>query len=264
MSVAQPNVGSPGPAMHNAGFAHLGLDFVYLAFEPTSLVKVFDAMRTLGIRGCSVSRPFKVEALALLDEVDETARDIGAVNTVVNDAGVLSGFNTDWTGVTRALDHHVDPTGLRVAVVGAGGAAQAAVYGLKRAGAAPVVFNRSVSRARAVADRFDVACGGSLADVTAAGPFDVLVNATSLGRLVEDVSPVDLSGVEGLSVVLDMSFAHRSTSLMDQARSLRLSAVHGADMLVEQGAVQFELYTGQQAPVEVMRSSLFDQLGLQV
>lgn len=260
MSIANPNHGTPSPGMHNAGFEALNLDFVYVAFEPENVATAISAIRALGIRGCSISKPFKQEAVQLVDHLDPIAAEIGAINTIVNDMGVLTGYNSDWIGCVASLESLVDVAGLKVALLGAGGAAAAAAFGLKRAGADVTIFNRTLERGSELATAQGVAFGGSLEDLASAGPFDVVVNATSIGRSDSDPAPVQLDAVEGVSVVMDMTFTTPATALLDQAKSLGLEIIHGIDMLVTQGAFQFELFTGQAAPRAAMRRRLESQL----
>lgn len=256
MSIANPNKGTPSPSMHNAGFEALGLDFVYVAFEPADITSAIGAMRALGLRGCSISKPFKQDAVALVDRLDSVAAEIGAINTVVNDGGLLTGYNSDWLGCVRSLETRLSVDGLRIAVLGAGGAAAAAVFGLRRTGATVTIFNRSESKGAALAEARDVAFGGPLAAVSQGATFDVLVNATSVGREVDDESPVDLTSVDGVRLVMDMTFTRPDTTLLSDARSAGIDAVHGMDMLVAQGAFQFELFTGVAAPQAAMRDRL--------
>lgn len=260
MSIANPNKGTPSPGMHNAGFEALGLDFVYVAFEPADIAAALAAMRALGVRGCSISKPFKQEAVALVDRLDPVAAEINAINTVVNDGGELVGYNSDWLGCVRSLEARTSVGGQRVAVLGAGGAAAAAVFGLRRAGAQVTIFNRTESRGAELADAQGVVFGGPLTAVGSGDGFDVLVNATSIGREDSDAAPVDIGSTTDLRVVMDMTFTRPATELLRAAQAKGVVAVHGMDMLVAQGSFQFELFTGVAAPQEAMS----DQLRLQL
>ncbi len=129
--------------MHTAAYRALGLDYVYVAFGTEDTEGAVAAMRALGLRGLGVTRPHKVRIIDYLDVIDDDARAIGAVNTVVNDDGRLTGHNVDWQGAFAALHEVIDPAGRRAAVVGAGGGARAIAYGLEREGALVTLFNRS-------------------------------------------------------------------------------------------------------------------------
>ncbi len=131
-----------GVAMHNAAYRALGLDYVYVAFGTEDTAGAAAAMRTLGLRGLGVTMPHKLRIAEYLDAMDDDARAIGAVNTVVNDAGRLTGYNVDWIGAVRAFREALDVSAARVAVIGAGGGARAIVYGLVREGAHVTLYNR--------------------------------------------------------------------------------------------------------------------------
>ncbi len=151
--VLHPAGHTRSPAMHNAAYAALGLDAVYTAFDvaPDALAAAIGGARLLGVRQLSVSIPHKVAVMELLDELDEIARRIGAVNTITNVDGRFVGWNTDWLGAVRALEREGDLAGTRAVVLGAGGTARATVYGLVERGARVVVLNRTPERARALA-----------------------------------------------------------------------------------------------------------------
>lgn len=262
-TLANPNKGSLAPGMHNAGFEAVGLNAVYVGFEPDvhDLASALLGMRALGLRGVSISKPFKVEAMSLVDEVDPIARRIGAVNIIVNDDGKLTGYNSDWQGSTRALEQVTNLAGRRVTVLGAGGAAQGVVFGLVEAGAEVVVYNRSVERGEALADTFGVTFGGNIEAASANSTgVEILVNATSLGRTPEEELDIPLDAFPQLEVVLDVSFVRPTTRFLNTALARGIEAVHGIDMLVEQGAVAFELFTGVKAPLSAMRSYLSSEI----
>ena len=179
------------PAMHAAAYAALGFDAVYLAFDvpPAGLEDAMRGARALGVRQLAISLPHKQAVMAHLDEVEPTARRIGAVNTVTRAGDALVGANTDWLGAVRALEPALPLRGARAVVLGAGGTARAVVFGLLERGARVRVLNRSPERARRLADELGAETAGTLGDL-AASPYDLLVNTTSVG-LREDASPVD-------------------------------------------------------------------------
>lgn len=246
------------PAMHNAAYAALGLDAVYLAFDvpPQRLAPAVAGWRALGGRQLSVSIPHKVAILDHLDALDATARRIGAVNTVVLRDGALCGTNTDWLGAVRALERETALAGARAVVLGAGGTARAVVFGLQERGARVTILNRTAENARELADAFG-GCGvGALADLRTT-PHDVLVNTTSVG-LRADTSPVDAAWISPGAVVLDAVYDPPRTRLLRDAEERGAKAVPGKWMLVHQAAAQLEAWSGREAPVAVMAAA-FDE-----
>jgi shikimate dehydrogenase len=255
---------SLSPAMHNAAFAELGLDWVYVACEvaPDAASAAFAGARALGFGGLSVTIPHKAAALAAVDEVTDVARAMGAVNTVVPlSDGRLRGDNTDGAGFLASLaDEGFDPAGRTCAVVGAGGAARAVVHALPGAGAAEVVV---VNRTRTKAD--DVAAlAGAIGRVGTAGDLaavDLVVNATPLGLNDSDALPFDTDLVGEGQLVVDLIPNPAMTPLMRAARDRGARVAGGLGMLVHQGALAFELWTGRPAPLGVMRAAALHALG---
>ncbi len=251
--VLHPAGHTRSPAIHNAAFRALGLDAVYLAFDvpPEALGAAIDGARALGIRQLAVSIPHKQAVMEHLDEVDATARSIGAVNTVTRaDDGRLLGANTDWLGVVRTLEERCSLEGAAAVVLGAGGTARASVYGLVARGARVTVLNRTESRATALADELGAAGSGPL-DALAELDHDVLVNTTSVG-LGEDVSPVPADALRPGSLVLDAVYDPERTRLLRDAEARGATPLSGRWMLLHQAAEQLRLWTGKQAPLDVM------------
>jgi shikimate dehydrogenase len=231
------------PAMHNAAYRALGIDAVYLAFdvpEPALGAAVAGA-RALGVRQLSVSLPHKVTIMSHLDELDETARCIGAANTAVLKQGRWLGSNTDWIGAVRALEHRVSLDGTRAVVLGAGGSARAVVYGLRRRGARVRVLNRTLSRATALAKALGAEAAGGLDEIGAA-PYDVLVNTTSVG-LASDASPIDPAAITPGSVVMDAVYQPEQTRLLRDAEARGARTISGKWMLVHQAVAQLTAWT---------------------
>jgi shikimate dehydrogenase len=252
---------SLGAAMHRAGYAALGLDYAYVPFECCDLAGALTGMRALGIRGFGVSMPFKVEILPLLDRVDPLAQQIGAVNTVVNDAGVLTGHNTDAFGAVEAFREARDPAGARVVVIGAGGAARAVAFGLMDAGASVHVVNRTPERAsslaRAMAARFGSdATSGGLDDLSHLEPFDAVVNASAAGMAEYGASPVPTAALRPALLVMDIVYEPVETELLARSRAAGATSVDGTRMLLHQARRQFELYTLEIAPLPEIDSAL--------
>lgn len=248
------------PAMHNAAFRALGLDAVYLAFDvpPEALADAVRGARALRIRQLAVSLPHKEAVMELLDEVEETARTIGAVNTVTLRGGRLVGSNTDWIGAVRALERETGLEGRRAVVLGAGGAARGVVFGLVRRGARVTVLNRTRSRAEALARSLGAAGAGPLEELPRL-EYDVLVQTTSVG-LRGDESPVPPAWIRPGAVVLDAVYDPPETRLLREARARGARIVPGKWMLVYQAAEQIRLWTGREPPVEVMARA-FDAAG---
>lgn len=249
-----------GVATHNAGYRALGLPYVYVAFAIERTEEAIQAMRYLGIRGFGVSMPHKMRVMQYLDRLDETTREIGAVNTVVNDDGCLTGYNTDWTGAVGALEEQISLEGKRAVVVGAGGAARAVVYGLVRRGCDVTLYNRTVDKGQALAEALGGRFGGDLGALEAAGDCDVLVNATSVGFYAPGDSVVPASILTEGKIVLDVVFMPPVSRLVREARARGCVAIPGTRMLVHQAAYQFQLYTGREAPLEAMEQALLDTI----
>ena len=251
---------SRSPAMHNAAFAALGIDAAYLAFDvlPEDLAAAIFGMRALGIRQLAISIPHKEAVLSLLDDVDETAQQIGAVNTVTRRGAKLVGSNTDWLGAVRAIESATELADTRAVVLGAGGAARAVVYGLRARGAKVTVLNRSQDRARQLCADLGAEAAGPISALENI-PHDILVNTTSVG-LAGDESPVDPSWISASAVVMDAVYEPPETRLLRDAASRGARTIPGKWMLVHQAAEQLREWTGLDAPVEVMAKA-FDAAG---
>jgi shikimate dehydrogenase len=252
-------IGSPvrhslSPALHNAGFAATGVDWVYTAFEvePGSAAAALDAMRVLGLGGMSVTMPHKESVAALVDELDPAAAALRSVNTVVPlGDGRLKGYSTDGAGFVASLAaQNVAIAGSHVGVLGGGGAARAIVDAVARAGAARVtVVNRTAERANdAVALAPGVAVVGRPEDLRAC---DIVVNATSVG-MGGDELPLDAALLHSEQVVADIVYHPRCTALLTAAAAAGARTVEGLGMLVHQAVLQQQLWTGVSADAAVM------------
>lgn len=256
-TIANPNRATKSPIMHNAGFEALGLNYVYMAFEPTDLGGALNAMRALDIKGFSVSKPYKEEVLKYVDEIDDIARKIGAANTIHNVNGKLKAYNSDWIGALAALQEITQVENKKVFIVGAGGAGRAIAYGLKTKGANVVIFNRSKERAQKVASDLGVGNGGDIENLKRDTSYDILVNATSVGfypNITESIIPKNV--LLKNKVVLDVVFNPLETQLIKDARSAGSKVALGIRMLVLQGAFQFKLFTGENPPIDIMQKAL--------
>lgn len=250
---------SLSPLMHNAAFAALAENSIYLPFLVEDIGDAVKGVRALNIKGVSVTIPHKETIIPFLDEVDPVALKIGAVNTVqVEMKGkerILRGFNSDWVGANRALGEHIDLAGRTVILLGAGGSARAIAFGLQEAGAEVLLCSRTAAKGRKLAA--DIGCAWhSLAEIDRL-PGTVLVNATSVGMVPNSGETLVGRGhLARFAVVMDIVYAPRETRLLREAGEAGCQVVHGLEMLLYQGVSQFELWTGLAAPVEVMRSVL--------
>ncbi len=272
--LGQPVAENPTGVMQEAGFAAAGLDWRYVTMEvpPARLGEAVRGLRALGFRGFNLTIPHKVAVMEHLDEIAPEARIIGAVNTVRREGDRFIGENTDGKGFLRGvrLDGGVDPAGKRVVLLGAGGAARAIATELGLAGAAEItVVNRSPVRGREMADHLARHVPATVRLQQWTGRYvvpagvDLLVNATSIG-LYPDVTAtpdVELSVAAPHMLVCDAVFNPPDTGLLRAARERGLATLDGLSMLVYQGVIGFELWTGRPAPEAVMKQALRAALG---
>jgi 3-dehydroquinate dehydratase/shikimate dehydrogenase len=253
--IGQPIAHSLSPPMHNAALVAAKLEAVYLPFEVGSLKDFLETVGPLGIAGFSVTHPHKQAILRHLDGLDPLAESIGAVNTVVvRGGGKLYGYNTDYVGVLRTLQRYIRLEGSQVLLVGAGGAARAVAFALATAGAYISVLSR---RPRAAA-RLAKAVGGEAVPRAALRRrrFDAIVNCTPVGQTPQvAASPLRLNELN-CRVLFDLVYHPRQTALLSLGRRRRIATIPGWHMLVEQGAAQFEIWTGLRAPLTVMRRAV--------
>ncbi len=266
----QPVAENPTGAMQEAGFRAARLDWRYLTVEvgPADLADAVRGARAFGMRGFNLTIPHKVAVMEHLDEIAPEAAVIGAVNTVRrDDRGRLIGENTDGKGFLRGVrqDAGVDPKGRRAVVLGAGGASRAIVTELALAGASDVlVVNRSVERGELMAADLAAKTASSIRIEPWRGVYRVLedagifVNATSIGLYpaVDDMPAVDFTGASPELLVCDAVFNPPETKLLAAAKARGLAVLDGLSMLVYQGVIGFELWTGLPAPEQVMKDAL--------
>jgi shikimate dehydrogenase len=258
--LGRPVAHSLSPVMHNAAFSHLGLNAVYVAFPVTDVRKAVAGLRGLGICGVSVTIPFKEEIIPLLDELDPRAAEIGAVNTVVNQEGRLIGYNTDWLGAVTALTARISLKGRHALILGAGGASRAIAYGLSQEGASVTLTDLDAARAAALAR--DLGAEAIPPEAVDHCPAAILVNATPVGMIPEvDGIPINPDLLSRFEVVMDIVYQPLATRLLKEAQARGAATIDGLQMLIHQGAAQFELWTGREAPVEVMAQAARKTLG---
>jgi shikimate dehydrogenase len=261
------------PAMHNAAFEALGLDYIYLPFHVRreELKGAINGIRALNIVGLNVTIPHKSEVIPLLDKLEPLAEGMGAVNTIVNEDGKLIGYNTDAPGFLRALRFNgIEPEGKKVVILGAGGAAKGISFILAGAGASLVILNRTLPRAEELASQIASYYGGNTKAMTlnednlkrALDGADVLVNTSSVG-MVPDVlqTPVPAGLLWPDVTVFDIVYNPRETRLLREAKAAGVRTIDGLDMLVWQGALAFEKWTGREAPFEIMKGAAVRALG---
>jgi shikimate dehydrogenase len=242
---------SLSPLMINAAFGAMGLRAGYESHRVENLELAVRMIREMPLDGVSVTLPLKGAIMAFLDEVDDDASAIGAVNTVTNKQGWLEGSNTDWQGLTAAMQKHFPLEGRTVAVLGAGGAARAAVHAILRAGGAPIVFNRSRDRADSLARWFS--CETQPLAKLGATDADILINATPVGMHPHTGdSAVDARLLSRFEWVVETIYNPIETRLLREARAAGCSVVTGLAMFVRQGAEQIRTWTGLDPPVELM------------
>ncbi|MDX2029322.1 MAG: shikimate dehydrogenase [Blastocatellia bacterium] len=263
--IGNPVGHSRSPLMHNAALRALGRDGVYLPFEVEQVddfVRDFvrPATRQLDwrLRGLSVTIPHKRAILSHLDRIDETARRIGAVNTLVVEGEELHGYNTDVTGAMQPLDRRMEVRGARVAVIGAGGSARAVCFGASERKADVTVYARDPEKARLLAAEF----GAKAASIDAfQGEADILINCTPIGMHghSEGQSPIRADALQGVGLVYDLIYTPEETALLRAARAAGRPTLGGLEMLLAQAGEQFRLWTGLSAPLDVMGASIFQR-----
>ncbi len=250
---------SMGPVMHTRAFREKGINAVYLAFRIDAIEKGLQAMREIGIQGASITIPFKESVIPFLDDIGEHAKEMGSVNTVVNKDGKLFGYSTDHKGAVEPLRRVTPLKDKDVCVLGAGGAAKAVAYGLKKEGALLTISNRSENKGKALADQMD-ARFVALDHVTGLNP-DIIINTTSVGMMPDtDKSPVPARFFHESMIVFDIVYNPLMTRFLIDAKNAGCTIIDGLSMFVGQGAAQFELFTGVEAPVNLMRDAVLEEM----
>lgn len=269
--IGHPVEHSFSPPMHNAAFDELGMDYAYVAFDvnPEDLSSAIEGAKSLNIKGFNVTIPHKIEVMQYLDELDEVADLIGAVNTI--DFKNMKGYNTDGIGAVRAIEEVTSIKNKDVIVAGAGGASRAISFYLAKFGAASItILNRNVERAQSLAG--DVLASDLIGDVNAdsiskidnlLGDADILVDTTPLGMHphIDDEPVAAAEDMHEDLVVFDAVYNPNETVLLSEAIKAGAKPVYGIKMLLYQGAESFRIWTGRDAPVSVMEKALNEFLG---
>jgi len=258
--IGNPVSHSLSPAMHNRAFQELGINSVYVPFPVTNVTDAILGIKALGIRGASVTIPLKETVIGHLDSIDPVAAAIGAVNTIIakEEDGLryLFGTNTDWQGANRALEQVTPIRDSNIVILGAGGSARAIGFGLQSAGAASVTLcSRTEKRGKALAAELNCPWH-PLAQLNQLHA-EILINATSVGMSPDsDRTPAPGCDLSRFYAVMDIVYAPLETVLLREARKAGCQCVSGLEMLLYQGVIQFEFWTGKPAPVELMRETL--------
>lgn len=262
--IGNPVRHSLSPMIHNGAFKRLGWNAVYLAFEVKKIDEALKGIRGLGVKGVSVTIPFKTEVIPFLDKIEGMAKKIGAVNTIVNRGGKLIGYNTDCDGALEALEEKMSLRGKRVVLLGAGGAARAIGFGLMERGCQLIVVNRSEKRGNGLSRALgcDYLPISFLAKMKAGElEADVMINATSVGMFPRNKkTPVPKRLLKQGMMVMDIVYQPLETKLLREAKEKGCLTINGLEMLVRQGAVQFEIWTGRRPDLKQMRNDLYKAL----
>jgi shikimate dehydrogenase len=270
--IGDPVEHTMSPVMHNAAYKKLGLDYVYIPFrvKAAGLAEAVAGLRALNVRGFNVTIPHKVAIIPLLDSLDSLAEKVGAVNTVVNKEGELRGYNTDAEGFLRALSGQgIKLKGKKVVVLGAGGAARAISYIMAEKGTRLTILNRQqeLDWAENIASMIKEDLGKEVKVyelqhlAQAIEGVDLLVNATSVGmspNAEKSLVPVKL--LSKVPVVFDIVYNPIVTKLLKEAGAAGAKTIGGVEMLAWQGALAFEMWTGRQAPLDLMRAEAVKML----
>ncbi len=271
--IGMPARHSLSPAMHNAAFNKLGMDAVFLAFDvpPKSLKATIDAMRGTGMKGMTLTSPHKLEVMKYIDRIDPVAKAIGAVNTIINRNGTLTGYNTDAPGFMEAIRRVTSVDGKSFVILGAGGAARAFVFEILESARNPriTILNRHLAKALGVKRDAEKLRGGNgiramkLDDANLAHALedaDIVANATNITLENATSTPVPKRLLRKDMVVFDANYVPLNNRLVRDARALGCKVVTGKDLLLYQGVVAFRLFTGTNAPVREMSSAIDSSL----
>ena len=259
--IGDPVEHSLSPLIHNTGYRVLGLNFVYVAFRVKDVKQAIDGIRGLGIRGVSITIPHKVSAMKYIDDIDDIAGEVGAINTIVNDGAVLHGFNTDYGAALKALEEKTTIKGKKAVLLGAGGAALAIAAGLKKNGAELMILDRPPEQAGKLAKLVKAEGFGGFDELSVIASADILINATPVGmwpKVNESLVPKEL--MHSKLTVFDIVYNPIETRLITEAKEAGCAVVYGHKMFLYQAAEQFELFTGHQAPLLDMEPALIKAL----
>ena len=258
--IGKPAKHSLSPVMHNAGYKTANLNYVYLAFEPENLKKTVDGFKEIGVSGFNVTMPFKEDIIKHLDRIDSTAKRIGAVNTVVNENGMLKGYNTDGLGAVEALKKVTQIKNKKILILGAGGAGKAITFYLKEEGADITLSDRTDLKAIKLA-KYAGVNSVPLNQIKSLEEFDVLINASPCGMKPHiNATPISPALLRRELVVFDIVYEPKETALLKEAKKRGCKTINGIEMLLEQGYIGFKLFTGKDAPKNEMNEAIMREL----
>jgi len=250
---------SLSPWMHRTAYGEMGIAARYKAYRVENAGEIVPMLKTLRIDGASVTLPFKEAVMGSLDEITASARSIGAVNTILNRDGMFVGDNTDWIGLVRDLKDHLQIRGKTFAVLGAGGMARAAVFGILQEGGVPVIFNRTRERGEALARAFN----SLFLPLEALDGFraEALIQTTPVGMAPDtDRSPLKREILTNFRYVMDAIYTPLTTKLLRDAREMGCLTINGVGLFVHQGAEQIRIWTGREPPLATMRQTVLAAL----
>lgn len=260
--IADPVEHSLSPKMHEAGYRALGIekDFLFLKKRVKSkdLKRILEDMKTApNFKGASISIPHKTTIMKYLNEIDVVAKKIGAVNTVVKSGGKLKGYNTDYLGILNPLKQRINLRNKSGAIIGAGGAARAAIFALVSQGVKVTIFNRDIKKAKKLAKEFNCQFN-SLDNLAEISKFDIVIHATKVGLNPSDLPLIDKKLIRKNQIIFDLVYSkdYPQTKLIKQAKEKKSKTISGVEMLLYQGIAQFELFTKRSAPINEMRKAL--------
>lgn len=264
MGIGDPIKQSIGPIIYNKVYEELGIDdkFLYVScrVKTEDIGDFIKGARAMGLRGITCTMPHKESVMQHLDEIEDGAKKIGAVNTIVNDDGKLTGYNTDWIGALKPLQSVIELDGKKAVVIGAGGAAKAFVQALTNAGCDVTIYNRTVEKAKTLAERFNCQYS-SLDEQSEIKNADIVCNATSIGFAGKDAEnelPFNAENLISAQIVFDAVYSPLETPLLKAAAKAGAKTISGIEMYLYQGFEQVKLYTGYEAPKEAMRKFVME------
>jgi shikimate dehydrogenase len=251
---------SLSPLMHNAAYKEMKIDASYVPLCVEHLEDAIQLIREGNMQGASITIPFKTAVITYLDEVEQSAQQIGAANTIWHDDnGRLTGYNTDWIGLVRDLEESLEIHNKTFVILGAGGAARAAVFGIQQRGGSPLIINRTSTKGEAMAREF----GCPFYPLSEIGNIraDCLINTTPVGMAPEKgKSPIEKRTLSNFRWVMDCIYNPLKTQLLQDAEEGGCATLNGVGMFVHQGAEQIKIWTGMEPPREFMKKIVLEKL----
>ena len=270
--IGHPIEHSMSPPMHNNAFKELNMDYVYVAFHvlPENIEKLIESCKTLDIKGLNVTIPHKTSVIPFLDEIDPTAKKIGAVNTIQFKNGIAKGFNTDGIGAIKSIQEYTTLKGKNVLIIGAGGASKAISFTLINENInSLVIANRSKENACNLIENIKMQCDFeeiSYVDIKDASELiddvDIIINTTPIGMYPkhEVEPPIKTDKINEKHIVMDVIYNPLETALLKEARLNGATTINGTSMLINQGLESFKIFTGCKASYKSFEEALMEQL----